>query len=150
MSNDGKNPPNVISFKPHSDEERQISRIVRMMLQYWILRTMIERARQHGDPVNPMLPKYAKAVRIQGFRDEFDGQVQLAQAQPLFDDEKIRQAGTRIAYLLPTVEASFAARQPDRAVEVLNEALAIEEEIVTLEVNRALYGIDLERVRIAA
>lgn len=140
----------VVQFSAHSDEERQVSRIVRMMIHYWTLRTMIERARREGEDVNPLWEKHAKTVRVQGFRDEFDSKLTLAQGQPLFDDERVRQAGTRIAYLLPTVQANFAVGDSDRAVEVLNQALTVEEEIVTFEVNRALYGIDLEQVRIAA
>ena len=140
----------VVPFSAHSDEERQVSRIVRMMIYYWTLRTMIERARRDGEDVNPLWLQHAKAVRVQGFRDEFNSQLSLAQGQPVFDDEKVRQAGTRIAYLLPTVQASFAISDADRAVEVLNQALTVEEEIVTFEVNRALYGIDLAEVRIAA
>lgn len=140
----------VVTFTPHGDEERQVSRIVRMMIHYWTLRTMIERARSNGEDVNPLWARHAKTIRVQGFRDEFHSQLPLAQGQPVFDDEKVRQAGTRIAYLLPAVQANFAVGDADRAVEVLNQALTIEEEIVTFEVNRALYGIDLEQVRIAA
>jgi hypothetical protein len=140
----------VVPFSPHSDEERQVSRIVRMMIHYWTLRTMIERARRDGEDVNPLWVGYAKSIRVQGFRDEYNSEISLAQGQPVFDDEKVRQAGTRIAYLLPTVRANFAVGEVDRAVELLNQALTIEEEIVTFEVNRALYGIDLEQVRIAA
>jgi len=153
MSTNHQQPPvnlQVIPFSAQSEEERQVSRIVRMMIHYWTLRTMIERARREGEDVNPLWVTHAKAIRVQGFRDEFNSHLTLAQGQPVFDDEKVRQAGTRIAYLMPTAQASFAAGDFDRAVEVLNQALTVEEEIVTFEVNRALYGIDLEQVRIAA
>jgi hypothetical protein len=144
-----------ISFKARDDNERQVARLVRLMLQYWTLRTMIERARQQNDPVSELMVDCTKRVRVQGFRDEFNSTIPLAPGQPIFDDEKLQQAGTRIAYLLPTARANFAVGEPDRAADLLEQVRTIEEEIVTLEVNRALYGIsyfnhDLQDLSIAA
>jgi hypothetical protein len=136
-----RNNTQPISFQARDENERQVAHIVRLMLQYWILRTMIERARQQGEAVIELMVEYAKKVRVQGFRDEFISIISLAPGQPVFDDEKLQQAGTRIAYLLPTARANFAVGEPDRAEELLDQVRKIEEEIVTLEVNRALYGI---------
>jgi hypothetical protein len=130
-----------ISFTARDENEQRVARVVRLMLQYWTLRTMIERARQQGEAVSPLMVDYAKRVRVQGFRDEFSSTISLAPGQPVFDDEKLQQAGTRIAYLVPTARANFAVGEPDRAEELLDQVHTIEEEIVTLEVNRALYGI---------
>jgi hypothetical protein len=141
MHSTKRNSTQPISFKARDENERQVAHVVRLMLQYWILRTMIERARQQGEAVTELTVEYAKKVRVQGFRDEFISTIFLAPGQPVFDDEKLQQAGTRIAYLLPTARANFAVGEPDRAEELLDQVRKIEEEIVTLEVNRALYGI---------
>ena len=53
-----------------------------------------------------------------------------------YDDELLRQEGTRIAYLL--------------CRDQVEEAMMIEEEIITISVNHSLYGTDLEAMRIAA
>jgi hypothetical protein len=140
----------VESFQPRNDAERKVARILRMMLNYWVLRTMVERARQQSEPVSDLMVEKAKQVRVCGFRDEYDSGVKLAPGQPLFDDERLQQAGTRIAYLLPTVKANRAVGDNDRAIEVLREALTIEEQIVTMEVYRALYDIDLLQEPLAA
>jgi len=44
----------------------------------------------------------------------------------------------------------FRVGDADRACALLSDALNVEEEIITLSVNRALYGIDLEKGSIAA
>ncbi len=53
-----------------------------------------------------------------------------------YDDELLRQEGTRIAYLL--------------CRDQVEEAMMIEEEIITISVNHSLYATDLEAMRIAA
>jgi len=145
-----RNDINVVRFEPEDENQRIVARITRMMLHYWTLRTMIERNRASAGPVSQLMTQKAKQVRIQGFRDEADALkngLKLAPHQPLFDDEKLRQQGTRIAYHLASVPTNFEAGNVDRAVELLNEALSNEEEIVMFEVYRALYDMDaLERL----
>ncbi len=143
----------VNPFNPHSEDEAKAARIVRMMLYYWILRTKLEfdaymPTMSEGQRIR--IKREAQAIRLQGFRDERDAELQMADDMTLFDDQKLQQAGTRIAYMLPSVETSFRIGDADRACALLTDALNLEEEIVTLTVNQALYGIDLEKVTIAA
>jgi len=55
------------------------------------------------------------AIRLQGFRDERDSDLQLAHGMTLFDDENTPTGRTKIAYKLPSVENSFRVGDADRA-----------------------------------
>ena len=154
--NAATNHPNWISndhltvkrFQPNDDQERAVARVIRLMLNTWVLRTTFENARRHGEAVSKLAEDHARAARVQGFRDEVQAlkSVSLAAGQPLFDDEFLSKTGTQIAYLLATVRTSRAAGEDERAKAVLHDALAMEEEIVTMEVDRALYGVDIQRM----
>jgi hypothetical protein len=141
------------TFEPRDDNERQVARINRMQLNYWVLRTMIERNRAAGLAVSPLMIAKAKEVRVQAFRDEVDlvdQGLKLAPNQPMFDDERLNQTGTRIAYFLLSAATNFEAGEPEHAVRALNQAFACEEQVITLEVYRALYDVDLLDQRLAA
>lgn len=142
--------PATAIFKPQTNEERTAANIVRMMLHYWILRVQIQRAAELGEWISPIARTNAQAVRVKGFRDERDCDLQLAPGQTLFDDHSLQRAGTNIAYLLRSAGREFKTGEVDLATAHLNDALAREEETVIFEVNRSLYGIDLEEMAIAA
>jgi hypothetical protein len=126
----------IMPFKPQSDDEAKAARIIRMMLHYHILRTQIEGSREMSDNQRKHVKQCAVQIRLQGFRDERMANLPLAQGMILFDDEVLKQEGTRIAY-------AFGHGQ-------IEDALNLEELTIALSVNRALYGIDVEDVRIAA
>jgi hypothetical protein len=152
-NNSHDNRLNVIPFKPQSEDEFQAARTIRMMLHYWILRTKLgidDDSPTMSEGQRKLIKRQGQAIRLHGFRDERDSNLQLAHGMTLFDDEILQQAATKIAYKLPSVENSFRVGDADRACALLSDALTVEEEIITLSVNRALYGIDLEKVSIAA
>ena len=153
QNNSRDNRLNVIPFKPQSEDECQAARTIRMMLHYWILRTKLgidDDSPTMSEGQRKLIKRQGQAIRLQGFRDERNSNLQLAHGMTLFDDEILQQAATKIAYKLPSVENSFRVGDADRACALLSDALNVEEEIITLSVNRALYGIDLEKVSIAA
>lgn len=140
----------TVAFTPHTDEERVAANINRMMLNYWTLRVKIQRAAELGEWISPIARMNAQAVRVQGFRAERDCNLQLSAGQTLFDDATLQKAGTTIAYLLRSSAREFARGEVELATRHLNDALKHEEITIIYQVNRALYGIDLEDMAIAA
>lgn len=139
-----------VTFTPQNDEERTAANIIRMMLHYWTLRVKLQRAAEVGEWISPIARMNAQAVRVQGFRAERDCNLPLATGQTLFDDSTLQKTGTTIAYLLRSAAREFANGEAELATRHLREALELEEVTVIYEVNRALYGIDLEEMAIAA
>jgi len=122
-------------FKPQSSDEAIVARIIRKMLHYHILRVQLEGARpwMHENQ-RVRARQYAIEARRKGFakeRQAIDSGIHV-----IYDDELLRQEGTRIAYLL--------------CRDQVEDAMMIEEEIITISVNHSLYATDLEAMRIAA
>ncbi len=123
---DHSTPYAFASFKPQSSDETIVAGIIRKILHYHILRVQLEGSR-------PWMHEKQR-VRAKGFAEEreaIDSGISVS-----YDDELLRQQGTRIAYLL--------------CRDQVEEAMMIEEEIITISVNHSLYGTDLEAMRIAA
>jgi hypothetical protein len=122
-------------FKPQSSDETIVVGIIRKMLHYHILRVQLEGSRPWMHETQRVRARQqAIAARCKGFAEEreaIDSGISVS-----YDDELLRQEGTRIAYLL--------------CRDQVEEAMMIEEEIITISVNHSLYGTDLEAMRIAA
>jgi hypothetical protein len=122
-------------FKPQSTDEAIVAGIIRKMLHYHILRVQLEGARPWmHEKQRVRARQQAIEARRKGFAEEreaIDSGIHVT-----YDDELLRQEGTRIAYLLCRDE--------------VEEAMMIEEEIITISVNHSLYATDLEAMRIAA
>lgn len=124
-----------IRFKPRSSDETIVAGIIRKMLHYHILRVQLEGARPWmHEKQRVRARQQAIESRRKGFAEEreaIDSGIHVS-----YDDELLRQEGTRIAYLLCS--------------DKVEEAMSLEEEIVMISVNHSLYGTDLEAMRIAA
>ena len=124
-----------IRFKPRSSDETIVAGIIRKMLHYHILRVQLEGARPWmHEKQRVRARQQAIEARRKGFveeREAIDSGIHVS-----YDDELLRQEGTRIAYLLCS--------------DKVEEAMSLEEQIVTISVNHSLYGTDLEAMRIAA
>jgi hypothetical protein len=122
-------------FKPQSNDETVVAGIIRKMLHYHILRVQLEGARPWiNEKQRISARQHAIEARRKGFieeREAIDSGIHVS-----YDDELLRQEGTRIAYLL--------------CRDQVEEAMMIEEEIITISVNHSLYGTDFEAMRIAA
>jgi hypothetical protein len=150
QNNSHVNRLNVITFKPQSEDELEAAEIIRTMLRYWKLRVTLESNFLMAPLARTRLKRTATAIRLEGFRAERNLKLQLAQGMPLFDDQELQQAGTRIAYMVARVRFLFKNGDAAQARAVHAEARSLEEDVITLSINRALYGIDLDKVRIAA
>jgi hypothetical protein len=124
-----------IPFNPQSSDETIVARIIRKMLHYHILRVQLEGARPSmHDKQRVFARQRAIEARCRGFAEEreaIDSGIHVS-----YDDEGLRQEGTRIAYLLCSSK--------------IEEAMSLEEEIIMISVNHSLYGTALEAMRIAA
>lgn len=122
-------------FKPQSSDEAIVAGIIRKMLHYHILRVQLEGSRPWmHEKQRVRARQQAIEARRKGFAEEreaIDSGISVS-----YDDELLRQQGTRIAYLL--------------CRDQVEEAMMIEEEIITISVNHSLYATDLEAMRIAA
>ncbi len=135
MHSDHSNSHTFIPFKPQSSDERFVAGIIRKMLHYHILRVQLEGARPWmHDKQRVLARQQAIEARRKGFAEEreaIDSGIHVS-----YDDEFLRQEGTRIAYLLCS--------------DKVEEAMNFEEEIIMVSVNYCLYGAALEAMRIAA
>ena len=122
-------------FKPQSSDEAIVAGIIRKMLHYHILRVQLEGARPWMHEQQRIRARHqAIEARRRGFAEErqaIDSGIRVS-----YDDELLRQEGTRIAYLLCS--------------DQVERAMSLEEEIIMISVNHSLYGTDLEAMRIAA
>ena len=129
-------PPNpIILFEAKNPHEAVTAKVVRMMLTYEILRVQIEHNLIELD-TNQSAAKRQEAIqlRIQGFRIQRESG---EQGMPFtYDDELLRREGIRIAYLL--------LRGANE------EAKRIEEDVVAISVNKALYGMDDDLITFAS
>ena len=124
----------LILFEPKNAHEEVTANVVRMMLKYEILRVQIESNLIDLD-INQRAEKRKEAIqlRIDGFRTQRESG---EKGMPFtYDDELLRREGIRIAYLLVR--------------EATEEAKRIEEEVVAISVNKALYGMDDDLIEFA-
>jgi hypothetical protein len=128
-------PPKTLTvFEPKNAHEEVTARVVRMMLKYEILRFQIEKNLIVLD-TNQRAEKRQEAIqlRIDGFRTQRESG---EKGMPFtYDDELLRREGIRIAYLLLR--------------EATDEAKRIEEDVVAISVNKALYGMDDDLITFA-
>ncbi len=124
----------IIPFQPQTSDEVITARVVRMMLNFEVLRVQLEGGRPDLSENQRMLMRqHAIAVRTLGFRTQREA---LTAGAPLsYDDELLRREGTRIAYLL--------------ARNAFDQAMVVEKEVITLSVNKALYDIDEQEITIS-
>ncbi len=121
-------------FEPKNAHEEVTARVVRMMLKYEILRFQIEKNLIVLD-TNQRAEKRQEAIqlRIDGFRTQRESG---EKGMPFtYDDELLRREGIRIAYLLLR--------------DATDEAKRIEEDVVAISVNKALYGMDDDLISFA-
>ncbi len=124
----------ILFFEPRNPHEEVTAKVVRMMIEYEVLRVQLESNLMDFDG-NQRTAKRQEAIqlRITGFRTQRES---AEHGMPFtLDDELLRREAVRIAYLL--------------ARNATEEAKRIEEQVVTISVNQALYGMDDELITIA-
>jgi len=124
----------VIPFHPETLAEEITANVIRMMLKFEVLRVQV----QTPDLLNGLeaersfLRQYASALRVEGFRAQ--RRAKNLGINAIYDDYLLRREGIRIAYLL--------------ARGAGNQARAIEEQVISISVNKALYDLDDDRISI--
>jgi len=124
----------IIPFEPRTQHEEVTAAVVRMMLKYELIRVQLEsnlidldfhqRAARHHEAVQ---------LRLTGFRTQREAR---EQGMPFtYDDDLICRGAIRMAYLLVRKETEEARR--------------VEEQVVTISVDKALYRMDEEPVTFA-
>lgn len=124
----------IIPFEPKDQHEEVTARVVRMMLRYELIRVQLESNLIDLDP-NQRAARRDEAIqlRIAGFRTQRQAR---EQGMPFtYDDDLLRREAIRMAYLLVRKETEEARR--------------IEEQVVAISVNQALYGMDDELITFA-
>lgn len=123
----------IIPFQPQTESEEVTAKVVRMMLRFEVLRVQLENGLLELDETERLtMRQEATAIRVDGFRIQrkaVDRGIKVS-----YDDELLRREGTRIAYLL--------------ARNAIDQANLVEEEIVAISVNQALYEIDEDYILI--
>lgn len=124
----------IIPFEPNCEHEEVTARVVRMMLRYELIRVQIESNLIDLDPDQRAARRdEAIQLRITGFRTQRQAR---EQGMPfIYDDDLLRREAIRMAYLLVRKETEEARR--------------IEEQVVAISVNQALYGVDDELIAFA-
>ena len=132
IENPGSSP--IPIFEPKNAHEEVTAKVVRMMLKYEILRAQIEGNLTDLDPNQRAATRQeAIQLRLEGFRTQRES---AERGMPFtYDDELLRREGIRIAYLLLR--------------EATEEAKRIEEDVVAISVNKALYGMDDDLITFA-
>lgn len=117
----------IIPFQPQTESEEVTAKVVRMMLKFEVVRVQLENGLlELNETERITMRQDATAIRVDGFRIQrraIDRGIKLS-----YDDELLRREGTRIAYLL--------------ARNAINQANLVEEQVVAISVNQALYEID--------
>ena len=129
-----QSPRTPIPFKPKDAHEAITAKVVRMMLKYELIRVQLEsNLVDLDDDQRAAKRQEAIQLRITGFRTQREAE---NQNMPFtYDDELLRREAIRMAYLLVRNETEEANR--------------IEEEVVTISVNKALYGLDDDLITFA-
>lgn len=129
-----QSPRTPIPFKPKDAHEAITAKVVRMMLKYELIRVQLESNLVDLDG-HQRAAKRQEAIqlRITGFRTQREAEEQNMRFT--YEDELLRREAVRMAYLLVRNE--------------IEEANRIEEEVVTISVNKALYGLDDDLITFA-
>ena len=129
-----QSPRTPIPFKPKDAHEAITAKVIRMMLQYELIRVQLEsNLVDLDDDQRAAKRQEAIQLRITGFRTQREAEQQ--EMRFTYDDELLRREAIRMAYLLVRNETEEANR--------------IEEEVVTISVNKALYGLDDDLITFA-
>ena len=129
-----QSPRTPIPFKPKDAHEAITAKVVRMMLKYELIRVQLEsNLVDLDDDQRAAKRQEAIQLRITGFRTQREAEEQNMRFT--YDDELLRREAVRMAYLLVRNE--------------IEEANRIEEEVVTISVNKALYGLDDDLITFA-
>jgi len=132
MNTATRNP--IIPFEPKGRHEEVTAKVVRMMLKYELIRVQLESNLVDLDS-NQRAARRQEAIqlRITGFRTQREAR---EQGMPFtYDDDLLRREAIRMAYLLVRNETEEAQR--------------IEEQVLAISVNEALYGMDDELITFA-
>jgi hypothetical protein len=123
----------VIPFQAETPEEETTAKVIRMMLKFEVLRVQLESGQLPlTEDERFAMRQEASSLRVLGFRAQ---RTAVEAGIPVtYDDDLLRREGTRIAYLL--------------ARSATDQAKLIEEEVITISVNKALYNIDEDRITI--
>lgn len=123
----------IIPFQPQTESEEVTAKVVRMMLKFEVVRVQLENGLLELNETERLTMRQdATAIRVDGFRIQrraIDRGIKLS-----YDDELLRREGTRIAYLL--------------ARNAIDQANLVEEQVVAISVNQALYEIDEDYILI--
>ena len=121
----------VIPFHPETPAEEITANIIRMMLKFEVLRVQLQTPDLLNGPETErsFLRQYASSLRVEGFRAQ--RRAKNLGINAIYDDYLLRREGIRIAY--------FLAR---------NQARLIEEQVISISVNKALYDLDDDRISI--
>ena len=124
----------VTPFHPETKAEEVTANIIRMMLKFEVLRVQLETPDliNVSDTERFVLRQEASTLRLEGFRAQ--KRAITSGITAIYDDYLLGGEGTRIAYLL--------------ARGAKNQASLIEEEVISISVNKALYNIDDDRITI--
>lgn len=125
----------IVPFRPKTSDEKITAQVIRMMLNFEVIRVQLEGGRSGlTERQCQLMREHAIRVRVLGFRTE---RLATNAGVPLsYDPDLLRREGTRIAYLL--------------ARKAFHQAMLVENEVITLCVNKALYGIEEDYMRRAA
>jgi hypothetical protein len=124
----------ITQFQPQNEHEEITARVVRLQLNFEVLRVQLESNLVALSETERMaMRRHATNIRVAGFR--LQREASESGKHFAYDDELLRREGTRIAYLL--------------ARNAKDQAALIEEEVVTMSVHKALYAIDEEMINIA-
>jgi len=124
----------IAPFEPKDQHEDVTAKVIRMMLKYELIRVQLESNLVDLDSNQRALKRHeAIQLRITGFRTQREAR---EQGMPFtYDDDLLRREAIRMAYLLVRNETEEAQR--------------IEEQVVAISVNKALYGMDDELIAFA-
>jgi hypothetical protein len=107
----------IAFFQPQSKDEEITARVARLMLEYHILRVQLEGAKPDlTDTERQDLKQKAIQIRRQGFREENKGRQERLRVA--YDDEMLRIAGTRIAYVIARGDAASARKYTEQVIEI--------------------------------
>lgn len=124
----------VVPFQPETLAEEITANMIRIMLKFEVLRVQI----QTPDLINAsetersFLRQHASTLRVEGFRAQ--QRAKSLGINAIYDDYLLRREGIRIAYFL--------------ARGAKNQARVIEEQVISISVDKALYDLDDDRITI--
>ena len=118
----------ITPFQPETLAEEITANVVRLMLKFEVLRVQLQTPDLIAarETERSFLRQHASTLRVEGFRAQ--KRAMSLGINAIYDDYLLRREGVRIAY--------FLARGAH------NQARAIEEQVISISVNKALYDLD--------